>query len=238
MARFVYFLAIICLLVTKPAFAEDKNQPVQSKTPAATNQSPDGSQETKILSKEEILKINDKDLVIGSKNAAIIIFEYMSLSCHHCADFYKNTFKELKDKYIDEGTVALVIRDFPLDISALKASQLVRCSDKEQAHKFIDAIFSTQENWVGKKNYQEVLENIAKLGGMSGEKFLSCIDNKELENQISESRFQAAKSLEVRSTPTFYIVGKDGKDMVKLEGGKKLADFSDIIDKKLAKKEN
>jgi protein-disulfide isomerase len=183
-------------------------------------------------SKEDILVIKKDDIAIGSDKAPVSIIKYSSLSCTHCASFYNNVYDELKKKYIDTGDVRFVFRDFPLNLQALHATMMVRCAPKDKTEKFISALFSTQNNWATKKNYLEILSNIAKLGGMSGKDFDACIANKELENTLTIERFQAAKALEIRATPTFFINGAP------YAGKHDLTSLSAVIDPLLGKTVN
>ena len=50
---------------------------------------------------------NIKRIVIGNADAKISIIAFESLTCSHCADFSKNGYKHLKEKYIDTGLVNL-----------------------------------------------------------------------------------------------------------------------------------
>lgn len=177
--------------------------------------------------KEEVLEIKNNDITFGDKNAPVTIIEYASLSCSHCADFHSNEFPELKENYIDTGKVLFVFRDFPLDEPALRGSMLAHCSG-DKADKFLKIMFKTQNNWAPKKNYLEILSNIAKLGGMTGEEFESCIQNKELERMVIKNKLDGAKVMEVRSTPTLFINGN------KHLGDRSYNVLSKIIDDKLA----
>lgn len=175
-------------------------------------------------SKEEILTIQPNDLVIGDVNAPVTIIEYASLSCSHCASFHADSYDMIKKNYIDTGKVKFVFRDFPLDEPALRGSMLARCADDSKFEKFIDVLFSTQDNWSRKKNYLEILSNIAKLGGMPGEAFDACMVDTSVEESVINSKLHALKVLEVRSTPTFFI------NEEKHEGAKNSEYFKKVID--------
>jgi protein-disulfide isomerase len=207
----IILLPLAFLLASSSCFA-------QADIPAPTGKS------ITLQSKEFILEVKKDDIAFGNEKAPVTIIEYSSLSCAHCASFYNNTFDELTKKYIDDGRVRFVYRDFPLNLPALHAAMMVHCAPKDKAAKFINALFSTQNNWATKKNYLEILSNIAKLGGMTGEEFDACIANKSLEDKITEERFQAAKVLDIRATPSFYING------VPFSGGHTLESLSNIID--------
>lgn len=162
------------------------------------------------LTVDEVLEVKEHDIVLGDENAPVTIVEYASMSCPHCATFHNETFDELKMKYIDTGKVKFVFRDFPLDEPALRGAMLSRCAGKDGAEsflKYLKVLFSTQQNWAPKKNYVEVLSNIAKLGGMKAEQFEACMTDKDIETEVMTGKYYAARFLEIRSTPSFYING-------------------------------
>lgn len=178
--------------------------------------------------KDELLQVKPNDLVFGSADAKVTIFEYASLSCSHCATFHNTVYSKLDENYIKTGKVKFVYRDFPLDRGALQATQIVRCAPKEKADKFIKSMFKTQSNWVGAKNYLEVLSNIAKLGGMQSEEIDACLNNSETATKIVEAKHDAGTALEIRATPTFFINGK------KHDGEMNFEEISKMIDAELA----
>ncbi|MEJ2377128.1 MAG: thioredoxin domain-containing protein, partial [Pseudolabrys sp.] len=55
------------------------------------------------------------DLWLGDPKAPVIIIEYASMTCPHCAHFDETTFPALKKQYIDTGKVRYTMREFPLD---------------------------------------------------------------------------------------------------------------------------
>jgi protein-disulfide isomerase len=208
------FIYIAAILLSFSANAETPivESDVKAKIEVQKNIVAEVKDETKkALTKEEVFQINETDIVVGDKNAPVTIIEYASMSCSHCATFFKTTFAPLKEKYIDNGKVKFVFRDFPLDEFALRAAMVAKCSIDEGVDNFLKfkkVLFSTQRNWAGKKNYLEILSNIAKLGGMKQAKFDQCIEDKDLENNILEKRLNASTILEVQSTPTFFVNGE------------------------------
>lgn len=179
---------------------------------------------------EELYKISPEDVVLGDKKAKVTVIEYASMTCSHCADFHKNTYPEIKEKYIDSGKIKFVFRPFPLDEPALRGSMLAYCSGAQRFYKFIDVIFSTQANWAFNKNYLEVLANIGKLGGVSGEEFDKCMANNVLEKRIMQGKFDATTVLSVRATPTFFVNGNIYK------GAHNFEYFSKVLDDALGEK--
>jgi protein-disulfide isomerase len=211
---------------SKPAVAAPKKAAQEKAAPAKKTEAKDAPVAAEPTA-DQLLEILPNDIVIGDIKAPVTIVEYASMSCTHCAAFHNSTFSDLKEKYIDTGKVRFVFRDFPLDEPALRGAMMARCAgkgDPEKFLKFTKVMFSTQSNWAPKKNYLEVLANIGKLGGMKGEEFDACMADKSVEDAVMLSKFNAAKQLEVRSTPTFFINKEEHK------GGRDLKYFSEVID--------
>ena len=170
------------------------------------------------------------DIPMGDANAPVTMIEYASLSCPHCAHFARTIFPDIQKAYIDTGKVKYIFRDFPLDGQALKAAVIAHCADKDRYYTFVKVIFDKQDAWDGQKNYLELLTNIAKLGGLSGDKINACLDNKAMEDEVIQSKLTASNSLDIKATPTFFINGE------KIEGAGSADEFHSAIDKALAKK--
>ena len=78
---------------------------------------------------------------IGNKDSNVIVIEYASMTCGHCAAFHNEVFPKLKEKYIETGKIKFIYRDYPLDQQALYASILARCAPKEKYFDFLELIF-------------------------------------------------------------------------------------------------
>jgi len=154
-----------------------------------------------------LLQISNDDRILGQPDAPITIVEYASLTCPHCAHFQAEVLPEIKKQWIDTGKAKLVLRDYPLDEEALRAAMIARCAPPARYYAFADTFFAAQDKWVRERDYQGALAKLARLGGMGKEEFDACLRNKQLEDSIVESRFVASKTLDVNSTPTFFING-------------------------------
>ena len=146
------------------------------------------------------------DNVLGAAKAPVVIIEYASMTCPHCAHFEETTYPELKKKYIDTGKVRFIFREFPLDALAAAGAMLARCAGKDKYYPLIETLFAQQKEWVVQKPMEPLLA-IAKQAGFTQHSFEECLDNKQLLGQMEESRSRAMK-LGVNSTPTFFINGK------------------------------
>jgi len=152
--------------------------------------------------------VTPDDRVLGKPDAPITIFEYFSLTCPHCADFAAETFPKVKAEWIDTGKAKLVYRDYPLDRNALQAAVLARCAPPERYPAFVEVLFKQQDDWGPMADPTDALKRIARLGGISDQKFAECMADKALQDSILASRFEAQNKYGVDSTPTFFINGK------------------------------
>ena len=150
-----------------------------------------------------------EDIVLGDPNADVVIVEYASMTCPHCANFYTEVFPKLKEKYIDTGKARFIFREFPLDSLAARASMLARCAGKDRFYPMVDGLFETQETWAAPGvDGQEKLKLIAKQAGFSEESYNQCIEDKDLFNKIVAIRKKAHEEFGVDGTPAFFVNGE------------------------------
>lgn len=176
----------------------------------------------------QLLTVTADDIVLGSRDAPVTIFEYASLTCPHCARFAIDTLPQIQAAYIDTGKAKLVFRDFPLDTWALKAAALAHCAGPERYYGFLEVLFHNQPQWSRADDPAAALAGIAKMGGMGRDEFERCINDDALAQRISKTRFDAEKALTIESTPTFFIGGE------KLVGTQPFEAFQAAIENSLA----
>jgi protein-disulfide isomerase len=87
------------------------------------------------------------DIGLGDPDAPVVLVDYSSMTCPHCARFHTTSLPTIKTDYIDEGHVYYIFRDFPLDARARAASMLARCSDEALYHDVVDILFERQREW-------------------------------------------------------------------------------------------
>lgn len=179
---------------------------------------------------ELMKKVTDlEELTLGPPDAKVVVIEYASMTCGHCARFHKNVFPEIKKKYIDTGKIQFIMREFPLDNLAAAASMLGRCAGEGKTFPLIDALFDKQADWAFvRENPVPALFEISKQAGFTKQSFETCIGDQKLLDQIIKIKDRGAGVFGVNSTPTFFINGK------RLRGGGTLADFDAIIEPLLA----
>lgn len=145
---------------------------------------------------------------LGPADAPVTVVEYASLTCSHCAEFAKDTFPEVKKRYIDTGKIRWVFRDFPLDQFATAGAMLARCGGEGKYFPILDAFFEQQDALRAAPEPFAWLQSFAKQVGFTQESFEACLSNQSLTDNILAVRQRASEKFGVSSTPTFFFNGK------------------------------
>ena len=190
---------------------------------------------TKIIKQEIIepdaifdkVKINKEEFILGKVNAPITMVEYASLTCPHCAEFHTLTLPLIKKEFIETGKVRLIYRDFPLDQVALTGSMIAHCAGKDRYFAFIQTMFAQQKQWSNDPQPIKALAQIARLGGMTKDKFEKCIKDKNVADAILQKRLDGDKQYKINSVPTILINGK------RYSGGLTIEEFRSIVKRTL-----
>ena len=147
---------------------------------------------------------------VGSPSAKVVVHEWFSLTCSHCAEFQKQTFPRVKAELIEKDRVRYVWRDYPLDQVALTAAMVARALPPERYEPFISTLLATQDRWAFARgvNSTEELAKMAALAGMPRQTFDATIVDAGLKQAILSAQDEAEKKLGVTSTPSFIVNGK------------------------------
>jgi len=147
---------------------------------------------------------------IGSPKAPVTAHEYFSLTCTHCAEFATVTMPKVKPELVDTGKLQIIYHDFPLDQVALKAAQVARYLPAEEYYPFIEALFSSQNDWAFQPNedYHASIFKYAALAGMDKATYETAWNDDKLAQFILNGQQEAEKMYNINATPTFIINGK------------------------------
>jgi protein-disulfide isomerase len=156
------------------------------------------------------------DMALGDENAPVILIEYASYTCPHCANFHANVFKQLKADYIDTGKVRFIHREVFFDRYGLWAAMIARCGGELRYFGLNDLIYSNQAEWIGSGEPQEVLGGLRRLGrmaGMSDDQMNSCLEDNDLAMSLVKAYQTNAEADGINSTPTLVINGEKYSNM-------------------------
>lgn len=159
--------------------------------------------------------------ILGDPTAKIIIEEYASLSCGHCANFHNEALVEIKKEYIDTGKAKLIFHDFPLDRTAMIGSMITQCMEEGQFFPVLSRLFKKQMDWVQSEDILKAIYLTLKPLGIEENKITSCLTdntgNQERWKALLKSRKIAMEEREIEATPTFFVNGKRIKGKFNLQ---------------------
>lgn len=174
--------------------------------------------------------IDADDPMLGNPEAKIAIVEFTDFECPYCSRFHKQTFQQIKKKYIDTGKVRYISRDFPLSFhpNARSASIAANCADEQDKYWVVkDALFANQRH-LGDELYSE----LSLKNDLDTERFSDCM-KKESNGQEIDGDFSYGQSLGVTGTPTFFVGRiKEGRlvDAKRIVGAQPFTAFNRVIE--------
>lgn len=213
-----------CSDANEPTAANSANAAVERTSEPASQ--PLGS--VKTIPEKPLRMVPLGDMVLGSADAPITLIEYASMTCSHCADFHKFSFKRLKENYVDTGKVRLVFREFPLDQYALEASVFARCAGEDRYFDVVDMLFEKQLEWVTSRNISGTLRSYGLAEGLGEDEYKACQENEVLLKRLAARRIEGRETYGVSATPSLVINGK------LYEGSRQYALLAAFLDNLLA----
>lgn len=146
---------------------------------------------------------------LGAPNAAVTIEEFADFQCGACAGMHP-VVKELRSTYGDR--VRIVFRHFPLNIpshdKAYEAAVATEAAGMQG--KFWDMqniLFTNQQLWSRSSDFRKMFQDYAQKIGLDVEKFNTDMAGSFTKNRV-DADLQRGRSLQINSTPTFYINGR------------------------------
>jgi protein-disulfide isomerase len=163
------------------------------------------------------------DRVLGQADAPVVMVEYASATCPHCAEFHAKVLPLIKAEYIDTGKVRFIFREFPLDQAALGAFMLARCVPEDKYFATIDLMFRRQGIWMKGDKAAELLK-VTQMAGMDKAGFDACLKRADIAKAIVESSRKAAKDFAIKGTPAIFVNGQ------MIDGHKEMTEVKAAID--------
>ena len=156
--------------------------------------------------------VTDKDHILGSKNADVVLVEYSDFECPFCKRFHP-TMQQVVKEY--GSKVAWVYRQYPLGFhaNAQKEVEASECAAEQGGNeafwKYSDKIMErTTSNGTG-----FALDKLAPLAteiGLDANKFKQCLDSGKYTQHIKDDMAGGQKA-GIQGTPGTVIIGKNGK---------------------------
>ncbi|MDC0199613.1 DsbA family protein [Candidatus Nitrosopelagicus sp.] len=183
------------------------------------------SDDLMILNKENLLK---GSTILGNPNAKITIVEFGDYQCTFCYKFHDETMDKIYEKYVENGEINFVYKDFPLNGAAsILASEASYCAQNQD--KFWEYHNMLYDNWAGENTgwiTNNVLLEFAKESGLNLDQFNSCMNNSIFYQKVIENE-QFAKKINIDATPSFLIFNEN--EVYRIKGAQSFEIFEQTI---------
>lgn len=152
------------------------------------------------------------DMTLGNPQAKIVVVEYASLACPHCARFHNDVFPAFKAKYVDTGKVQFVYREYitaPAQV-AVAGAIVARCAGKAGYFKVIEGVFAAQhEIYAGGTvaGMRRILVREGAKAGLTQPQVEACLADTAAFEAMDVRVNRAANEEGVTGTPTFQVNG-------------------------------
>ena len=153
--------------------------------------------------------VYSKPISLGTPESKVTIKVFSSLTCPACANFHSEIFYKLKKDFIDKGLARFEHHPFPLDLAALNAEIILRCSvDDKKKIELLSKIYEKQKFWAIGSDIDKINDSIIKIGlelELERKKMKNCLSNDKLQDDILNQRINAQKKYKIEATPTIII---------------------------------
>lgn len=171
------------------------------------------------------------DMAIGNLESKVVLTEYASYTCPHCANFHAQVFKDLKRDYIDTGKIKFVYREVYFDRYGLWAAMIARCGGDLRYFGIQDLLFKNLKEWAASDDPAVVVENLRRLGrtaGLDDKAMDACLNDGAMAQAMVNKYQKDTEADGINSTPSFILNGVKHSNM-------NYADLKALLDAELAK---
>ena len=149
------------------------------------------------------LTVSRDTLVLGRSDAPLTMVEFVDLQCPYCRLYHADTFKQIKEHWIDTGKLRYVVRDFPLEDvhpQAMNAARAVRCAGEQgKAWDLRERLLP-----LGSRLSPEIIRQSAIDAGLKTEAFVGCSDSAKYDEPI-RADITEGQIVGITGTPSFVL---------------------------------
>ncbi|WP_330297255.1 DsbA family protein [Streptomyces sp. NBC_00503] len=194
--------AVTLGIVSWQATAPGEN-PAKSSS-ASAPQASDAHAELKALARRES---GDK-LAVGRADAPVVLIEYSDFKCGYCGKFARDTEPELMKKYVEDGTLRIEWRNFPIFGADSEAAAKAAWAAGQQ-DRFAQFHAAAYAEGSKDKGFGEArLEELAQQAGVPDlERFKKDMAGEQASAALRKDQ-EEGYGIGVTSTPSFLINGQ------------------------------
>lgn len=152
------------------------------------------------------------ELEFGAAAAPVLVVEYISVTCVHCAAFDRDTWPRVRAELIDTGRVRWVVREMPTAPVAVSAAgfMLARCAGASNYWKVVERLFKAQRAILSASSLPQAIRAEAKQAGLTEDQTRLCLSDPTLIDGVNTRR-QQGLDRGVDATPYFlFTIGRPG----------------------------
>ncbi|MGW6708536.1 DsbA family protein [Streptomyces sp. NPDC054956] len=200
----VALAAVTLGLVSWQATAPDAKPAGGSSASASDTPRTDPAAQLKALARRES---GDK-LAVGRADAPVVLIEYSDFKCGYCGKFARDTEPELVKKYVEDGTLRIEWRNFPIfgadSEAAAKAAWAAGQQDRFQQFHAAAYAEGSKEKGFG----EERLTELAREAGVPDlERFKKDTAGEQAAAALGKDQEEGYR-IGVSSTPSFLVNGQ------------------------------
>jgi protein-disulfide isomerase len=144
----------------------------------------------------------DADAALGSATAALVLYEFSDYECPFCRQFAAQTLARVEKDYVASGRVAMVFRDYPLDMHPRAAAAAAAGSCAESLGKRWAMSDRLLQDPVALSD--DDFRRYAREIGLDSARFDRCISDPATAEKIRRG-MEEAHGFGVKGTPIFVI---------------------------------
>jgi len=172
---------------------------------------------------------------LGDPAAPITLVEFGDYQCFFCNKFFHTTEPDIITNYVETGKVKIIFKDFTIiGPDSTSAAHAAHCADDQgKFWEYHDILYN---NWTGENNGWASSENLHRFAqnvGLDINEFSECMES-EIHNPLIAASVEDAKTLGLRGTPGFFVIGVDNQ-IIKIPGAQPYSVFESIFDSELEK---
>ncbi|MGV0838368.1 DsbA family protein [Mycolicibacterium thermoresistibile] len=171
----------------------------------------------------------DDPFALGEPDAPVAMVVFSDYRCPFCAKFSQDTQPELVERFVDDGTLRIEWRDYPIfgDQSMLAARAGRAAAEQGKFWEFNDAVYAASPDRAKAEFTEQSLIGFAEQAGVPDiERFTAGMRSDDYDNAINADLDQG-NSIGVPSTPAFLI------NNVPLLGAQPTEEFVRAVDEAL-----
>jgi protein-disulfide isomerase len=155
----------------------------------------------------------DGEIYLGRATAPLVLLEYASFTCPHCAAFHREVLPGLKRTFIDTGRVRYVFRPLltpPVEVAgALQVA--ADCAPPAARYRVIDALMAGQNEIMQATRNGTALDVVSRIsvsvGGASSARIEACLAEEGRIQPILDIGDEATRLYGVTGTPSLVLNG-------------------------------